>query len=495
MRDLSSSPKRLIAMAVSIILLIGACAAPGTTTAPTQTAAPAIVTPTAAAVPTAGLAASGTPVATTAGTPTAASEAPSVTTAAVSSAAPSLSNEPVTLAMLDYQSSANAALGTAIDGLITGFTTAHPNVTINRTHTTFADLLPKQQLIMSGPNPCDICDIAVNYTAAAKLAQAGLLANLDPYAAQYGWKQKYSPFLWSQSQYGPPLTTGPVYGIFLTEDIVGVFYNKDKLSALGLSLPTTFDEFVTDLATIKAAGQRPIMFGNLDKWPAIHVFEQIDNASCDKTDLRNYVYRLASTAFDKPCHVNAAQTFVDWLKAGYFGSADPNALGMDDARNNFIKGQSVFYVDGTWDTKSIDDGLGAKVGFFNIPAPADGSVPFAVLGGLGQTLTVHGKSANPNIGAAFLDSLISDQAAKAYLDAGAVPGFAFKTTETFSTLREDVLAAIAKANESDSLVGYLDGPTPRMYDVITAALQDLMAGKQTPAQFVATVQADYAKGP
>jgi hypothetical protein len=34
-----------------------------------------------------------------------------------------------------------------------------------------------------------------------------------------------------------------------------------------------------------------------------------------------------------------------------------------------------------------------------------------------------------------------------------------------------------------------------MYDVLSAALQDLVAGKTAPAQFAKTVQRDYAKGP
>jgi raffinose/stachyose/melibiose transport system substrate-binding protein len=456
---------RSLGLAASTVLLVGACSPPGA-------------------------------VAPSASAPSTGSSSPASSVGAPASAAvPSFPTEPITLKMLDYQASANAALGKAIDERITAFTTAHPNVTITREATDFSTLLTKQNLIMSGPNPCDICDIAVNYTAAGKLAQAGLLTNLDPYAAQYGWESRYSPFLYGQSRYGPPLEQGPVYGIFITEDIVGIFYNRDKLSALGLGVPKTFEEFEAALAKAKTAGEVPIKFGNLDKWPAIHVFEQIDNRYCQKDYLRNYVYRLAAASFDQPCNVQAAQKFSDWLKAGYFGPTDPNALGLDDARNAFIKGSGVFFTDGTWDTKAIDTGLGDKVGFFNVPPPADGSNGLVVLGGLGQTFTIHGKTAHPDVAAAFLDSLIDNDAAKAYLDAGAVPGFQFTASGTYSSVRQDVLTAIDTANKADALVGYLDGPTPRMYDVISAALQDLVSGKSTPEQFVAAVQADYAKGP
>jgi raffinose/stachyose/melibiose transport system substrate-binding protein len=453
---------RLCTGAVSVALLAVACGAPGATEQPTS--APETAAPSASASEAASPSASG------------------------------LTTEPVTLKMLDYQASSNAALGEAIDGLIASFTAEHPNVTINREATDFATLLTKQNLVMSGPNPCDICDMAVNYTAAGALAKAGLLANLDPYAEQYGWEDRYSPFLYGQSKYGPPLEQGPVYGIFITEDVVGVFYNREKLQGLGLQVPTTFEEFEAALAKAKAAGEQPIKFGNLDKWPAIHAFEQVDNRFCEKDYLRNYVYRLATVTYDEPCNVQAATKFTDWIKAGYLGD-DPNALGIDDARNQFIGGSGLFFIDGTWDTKSIDEGMGDNAGFFNMPPPADGSNDLVVLGGLGQTFTIHGKTAHPEVAAAFLDHLISDTAAEAYLGAGAVPGFHFTTSATYSSVREDVLKAIDLANTSDALVGYLDGPTPRMYDVITVALQDLISGKSTPEEFVVAVQADYAKGP
>jgi len=47
--------------------------------------------------------------------------------------------------------------------------------------------------------------------------------------------------------------------------------------------------------------------------------------------------------------------------------------------------------------------------------------------------------------------------------------------------------------ESGGLVPYLDYATPTMYDTIGAALQDLIAKRATPQQFLQTLQDDYAK--
>jgi raffinose/stachyose/melibiose transport system substrate-binding protein len=404
---------------------------------------------------------------------------------------------PVTLKLLDYQSSNNGPLGKGIDQLIAAFEAKHPNVTIKREHTSFNDLLTKQQLVMNGPNPPDIVDMAVNYTVESKFARSGTIVDLQKYANQYGWAKRFSPFLYGQSRFSSDgkLEQGDVYGIFFTEDVVGVFYNRQKLKALGLAVPKTFEEFESDLAKAKAAGQLPIAFGNLDKYPAIHAFQQVQDRYAQKDYLRDYSYRLKSgMSFDEPANVTAAQKFQQWVKDGYFGSG-LNGLGFEDAKAQFIKGKGVFFIGGTWEAKSIDDGMHANAGFFLTPPPADGSTPLTVLGGLGQTFTIHGKSKHPEVAAAFLDFLTSQQAASVYLDAGTVPGFKFTTPTNVTPLRKDVLDGIQTANDKDALVGYLDGPTPRMYDVLTASLQDLIAGKATPKKLVDTVQSDYAKGP
>jgi raffinose/stachyose/melibiose transport system substrate-binding protein len=417
-------------------------------------------------------------------------------TSAQSTPAP-LPKGPVTLKLLDYQSSNNAQLGKGIDELIKEFEAQHPNVTIQREHTSFSDLLTKQQLIMNGPNPPDIVDIAVNYTVESKFARSGTILDLANYAKQYGWASRFSPFLYGQSRFSSSgkLEQGDPYGIFFTEDVVGVYYNRQKLAALGLGVPKTFDEFEADLAKIKAAGQQPLAFGNLDKYPAIHAFQQVQNRYAKKDYLRDYSYRLNQPmTFNEPWNVQSAQKFQQWVKAGYFGTG-LNGLGIEDAKAQFIKGKGVFFISGTWEAKSIDDGMHSNAGFFVMPPPADNSTPLTVLGGLGQTFTIHGKSKHPEWAAAFLDFLISQRAAQVYLNDGSVPGFKFTPPANVTPLRKDVLAAIQTANDKDALVGYLDGPTPRMYDVLSASLQDLIAGKATPTQFVNTVQSDYAKGP
>ena len=76
----------------------------------------------------------------------------------------------------------------------------------------------------------------------------------------------------------------------MTGEVVGVYYNKAKLRKLGLKVPTTFAAFQQALAKAKAGGETPIQFGNLDKWPGIHEFEELMLQNVSKTYARNFIF-------------------------------------------------------------------------------------------------------------------------------------------------------------------------------------------------------------
>ena len=65
----------------------------------------------------------------------------------------------------------------------------------------------------------------------------------------------------------------------VAEDVI-VYYNKDKLKSLGLSVPTNFAEFENALKVSKDAGELPIALGGADGWPIIHVWGLVEGALC-----------------------------------------------------------------------------------------------------------------------------------------------------------------------------------------------------------------------
>ena len=122
-----------------------------------------------------------------------------------------------------------------------------------------------------------------------EMVKAGLLRPVTDYAKVYGWDDRYSPTLLDLNKFssdGTEFGSGDLYGLSQMGEIVGVFYNKEKVP----TPPTTLDEFEASLQEAKDAGETPIMFGNLEKWPGIHNFESVLGQTADKQAIRDFVF-------------------------------------------------------------------------------------------------------------------------------------------------------------------------------------------------------------
>ena len=97
---------------------------------------------------------------------------------------------------------------------------------------------------------------------------------------------------------GKEFGTGSLFGYTTMGEIVGVYYNKAMLADLGLTLPTTFDEFEQDLEVAKQAGEIPIQFGNNDAFPGIHEFAVIQDqmAPVERADATSSSGRRATSS-------------------------------------------------------------------------------------------------------------------------------------------------------------------------------------------------------
>jgi len=127
----------------------------------------------------------------------------------------------------------------------------------------------------------------------------------------------------------------------------GVYYNKKKLAALGLTVPKTWAEFTKQLATIKGGGQTPLMLGDLEKWPAIHVIGPIQGAHTPAKEVQSLAMGNAGGDWTDATNTAAASELRDWVKAGYFNK-DVNGSKYDDMVAKFGAGTGVFLIAGSW---------------------------------------------------------------------------------------------------------------------------------------------------
>ncbi|WP_025718031.1 extracellular solute-binding protein [Paenibacillus sp. 1-18] len=203
----------------------------------------------------------------------------------------------------------------------------------------------------------------VNPAAQMKpFVNAGLLAPLDDVADKEGLKNTFQDGLLDYYSFDDKLYAFPD-----GNNIEVVFYNKELFEQAGiLKLPTTFDELITTVKTLKTKGITPIAIGEKDSWTGSLLFMNILLRTNEGPNFLKDVLDGKKT-FNDPAFVEAVDAFQELVQAGAFPdgatSIDYNAGG-----NIFKTGKAAMYIMGTWETGSIDASpVAGKVGAFQFP--------------------------------------------------------------------------------------------------------------------------------
>ncbi|GAA2408365.1 extracellular solute-binding protein [Nonomuraea africana] len=392
----------------------------------------------------------------------------------------------VTLTIWDQE--VRGAQNAQMTALNTAFQAKYPNITIKRVSRSFDDLNTTLRLALSGNEPPDVVQANNGRPQMGAFVKAGQLRPLDPYAEAYGWKKRYPQSVLQYVSYtadGKSFGEGNVYGLPQAGEVVGIHYNRAKLAKLGLEPPKTWAEFEAALDKAKAAGEVPLMMGNLDKWPAVHLFGTVQGQHVPKDQIATLGFGRKGASWTTPENTKAAQQLVDWVDKGYFNKGF-NGLGHDASWQAFAKGQGVFLIGGTWLIGDLGKIMGKDLGFALPP----GTPPVAT-GGTGLPFAITTKSANPDAAAAYIDFITNSDAMKVLATNGLLPVADTDQQSVPAGAQQDMFTAFSTATQQDGLVPYLDYATPTFADTLTAALQDLMAKKATPQEFLATLEKDY----
>jgi raffinose/stachyose/melibiose transport system substrate-binding protein len=395
---------------------------------------------------------------------------------------------PIILKVWDIWSAAGESQ--VIETLNREFEIAHPNVEIRRTAKTIVNMQATARPALGNPDGPDIAQVNPGRSDLAALVAAGLLADLTPYWQEYGWANRFPVPLAARNRVlsdGSAYGRGNLYGLAPTAELVGVFYNKEKFAAAGVTVPTTLAEFEEVMATLKAGGEIPLMFGNLDGWPAIHLYSEIQNAFINNPAyLDNLIYGRNEANFDVSVHEQAAATYRDWVDQGYF-PPDFNGLAYDEAWQLFNNEQGAMLFGGSWLNNDL---LGANLGFFLLPPLAEGDEKLT-LAGASAAYVIRQGSSNTELAAEYIDWMMSERAMGLWQQAGLIPVAPVDSTPEESDLQADINAAWLDLREGERIGHYLDWATPTFYSTLAVSLQELGDGQITPTVFVQKLQADY----
>lgn len=381
-----------------------------------------------------------------------------------------------------------------IDTLNKEFEAAHPGVTVERVSKVLDDLNTTVKLAMSEVDGPDVSQVNQGRGDMGALVEAGLLLAVDNYAEQYGWNERFSASVNSRNRFTPDGKTfgeGDLYGVSPTAEVVGVYYNKQKFEEHGWQAPQTFADFEQLLADIKAAGETPIAFGNLDGWNGIHEFSAVQHTLVSTEYINNFTYGVNQASFDTPENQAAAVKMQEWVEAGYFTDGFMG-IGYDDTTVLFKAGDGVLTITGSWLAGELLDSE-FKFGFFLVPQEK-ADEPQLAIGGVGVPYAIRKTTKNPDLAAAYLDWMVSPRAAQLWAEASFVPAMPLpdNTAVEAGSLFADTVTAWNKINQDNGVGHYIDWATPTFYDTIVAELQKLYGMESTPEEFTKAVEADYS---
>ncbi len=351
--------------------------------------------------------------------------------------------------------------------------------------------LPRSVEGNQGP---DVAQVNNGEALMGPMIRAGQLVSLAPYVEQYGWNDIMPKGLRARNSYsedGTAFGEGELWGVSAESEIVGFFYNRSIFEEHGLSVPTTFTEFEELNAALREAGVEPIGFGTLDRWQAIHLFGEIQGTYGTREHLDNLIYRRGDASFEDQSMLDAANKMVEWNDNGFFMDGYEGVNG-DDAIPLFTSGMSAMLMQGSWAAGAVAEGLGDEAGFFLMPPHEEGGSVLHV-GGVGIPYSITTNAEDPDLAAELINSFVTEDAFSLFVDAGILPaGEIPSDLIEEGTLSGDLYQNWNDALEADALGHYLDWATPDFYDVLTARLQELLAGQINPEEFVTQLQESYA---
>jgi raffinose/stachyose/melibiose transport system substrate-binding protein len=373
------------------------------------------------------------------------------------------------------------------------FEKMHPGVTVDAVGKATSTLAAQAPLAMqtgSGPDIIEAWD--TGYDVLGRMVKAGSLTPLNSYAKQYGWLSRSSSSFFAQCTYTPDGSTwgtGNLYALPFQGGAIGLYYNKAKLASLGVGVPKTLAQFLSDVQLAKQHGLVPIMLGNAQGFPLLQIFEPIDaSLQPTLTSMRDWIFGIGhgKATFVTPANLKAAQIVATLGSNGDLNS-DYAGVQLLDMVDRFAKGEGVFMVSGTWFAADVGQIMGSNGGFVPFPGPP-------VANGNPTPFGISAKSKYQALDAEYLNFITDPASLQVYVKQGGFPpgpmspsaaGAKPGSTSADAFLMYDVI------QKSDGFIAPYNAATTSELQTEDASLEELIAGKLTPAGFLQAVQADY----
>ena len=378
-----------------------------------------------------------------------------------------------------------------LNGIIEEFNAANPGIVVEQEYQNDASSVIKVKFA-SGEVP----DIMTTYEQ--EFVDQGKYLDLSD---MNDWWSRLVP---SMKDSCTDLKTGKQFRVCTNMTMAGFFYNKEIYAKLGLTPATTWDEFVSNLKTIKE--QMPdvtpwFIFGK-EAWHLGHLIEFIPHGylkqtlgtlECKKAMLANDSAKLN---FGDPNGAMAvfAQNLLDLQKNGLINE-DVLTATSDNCVQAFVTGKAAMFSNGMWALSGLleaNPDMADKIGFAPYPAYMPNSKP-VVLCAEDSGYSISATSGNVDAAKAFLNYLFSAENQKKYSETLGSPS-AFTDVNAnwapagFAEEVKNVLnSAVNIGFTNEKPAGFSGDDAGRM-------VQDLLAGTYDAASFAKAYEKAWNEG-
>jgi len=372
----------------------------------------------------------------------------------------------------------------AWDQAITDFKKQHPGVTVQFSLKSFNQMQQNASMILNSSDVPDVMEYNKGDATTGLLSKQGLLTDLTPEVAKYGWDKLLGPSLQVTARYNAKgvMGSGDWYGVSDYAEYLMVYYNKAMFAKYGIQVPTTMAQLEAAMATFVKAGITPFANAGND-YLAMQYLYEMELSQSTPQEVQDYERYTGPVNFHDAAWTNAAHTFQDWVNKGYIAK-DSVGLTATQAGNDFETGKNPMMLSGSWWYGTFESGIkNFTWGTFLWPGNTLNA------GSGGNLFVVPKNAANKQLDYDFINDTLQPDVQALLANHGAVPVSAAASGVT-NPLNVQLITNFQVLAGKNALAYYPDWPTPSFYNTLLQQTQDLMNGASA-SSVLGTLQSTY----
>ncbi|MFC0559166.1 ABC transporter substrate-binding protein [Halalkalibacter alkalisediminis] len=284
---------------------------------------------------------------------------------------------------------------------------------------------------------------------------------------------------------------GKVYAFPINQAKDGIMYNATLLEEYGIELPTTVDEWVDAMETVKEKGNgevTPLWIPGSNQYTIAQILDQLSTPLLVTADSHNYESELLDGSVDWSTYT-ALPEFLKELQEKELLNTD--VLTASEAQRIELMAQNKIaftFAGGAFGPAVTELNPDIQVGAVPVPAFWEGDEP-SWIGGERNTFAVFKDSKNVEEAKQFIEFLAQPKNAKKLAEATSLPaGVTSVETENYYSEFYDKWAHVEIQPYFDRV--YLPSG---MWDVYAITGQELLSGTKTAEQVSEEMQSEYLR--